>query len=44
MMAVWTPGSYLVREYARHLEEIQATGPDGKASRTVQGAEEPLER
>ena len=31
MMAVWTPGSYLVREYARHLEEIQATGPDGKA-------------
>src|SRR5271166_6274020 len=31
MMAVWTPGSYLVREYARHLEEIQATGPDSKA-------------
>ena len=29
MMAVWTPGSYLVREYARHLEEISATGPDG---------------
>ena len=31
MMAVWTPGSYLVREYARHIEEVQATGPDGKA-------------
>jgi predicted metalloprotease with PDZ domain len=30
MMAVWTPGSYLVREYARHLEEISAKGPDGK--------------
>ena len=22
MMAVWTPGSYLVREYARHLSLI----------------------
>ena len=31
MMAVWTPGSYLVREYARHLEEISAAGPDGAA-------------
>jgi predicted metalloprotease with PDZ domain len=30
MMAVWTPGSYLVREYARHLEDISAQGPDGK--------------
>ncbi len=24
-MAVWTPGSYLVREYARHIEQISAT-------------------
>ena len=31
MMAVWTPGSYLVREYSRHLEEISATGSGGKA-------------
>ena len=31
MMAVWTPGSYLVREYARHLEEIRVAGPDGTA-------------
>jgi hypothetical protein len=23
-MAVWTPGSYLVREYARHVEEFRA--------------------
>jgi predicted metalloprotease with PDZ domain len=30
MMAVWTPGSYLVREYARHLEDVSARGPDGK--------------
>ena len=25
MMAVWTPGSYLVREYARHVEGLTAT-------------------
>lgn len=25
-MPVWTPGSYLVREYARHLQDFQATG------------------
>lgn len=25
-MAVWTPGSYLVREYARHVEGVEATG------------------
>lgn len=30
MMAVWTPGSYLVREYARHLETISALGPAGE--------------
>ncbi|HJK91218.1 MAG TPA: PDZ domain-containing protein [Polyangiaceae bacterium LLY-WYZ-15_(1-7)] len=30
MMAVWTPGSYLVREYARHVE--------GEAARTLDGA------
>jgi predicted metalloprotease with PDZ domain len=30
MMAVWTPGSYLVREFARHVEEISARGTDGK--------------
>jgi predicted metalloprotease with PDZ domain len=29
MMAVWTPGSYLVREFARHVEEIAATGENG---------------
>ena len=23
-MAVWTPGSYLVREYARHVEDVRA--------------------
>ena len=29
MMAVWTPGSYLVREYARHVENLKATTLDG---------------
>ena len=31
MMAVWTPGSYLVREYARNVEAVTATAPDGRA-------------
>ena len=30
MMAVWTPGSYLVREYQRHVEALQAEGPKGE--------------
>ena len=31
MMAVWTPGSYMVREYARNVEAVTAAGPDGRA-------------
>lgn len=34
-MAVWTPGSYLVREYERHVESVTAKGPDGQ-TRAVQ--------
>jgi len=30
MMAVWTPGSYLVREYARNVEALSAVGSDGR--------------
>jgi predicted metalloprotease with PDZ domain len=30
MMAVWTPGSYMVREYARHIEAVTASAPDGR--------------
>ncbi|MFL6258741.1 MAG: M61 family metallopeptidase [Thermoanaerobaculia bacterium] len=30
MMAVWTPGSYLVREYARTVEEVSAATETGK--------------
>jgi predicted metalloprotease with PDZ domain len=29
-MAVWTPGSYLVREYARHVENVTASAPGGE--------------
>ena len=29
MMPTWTPGSYLIREYARHVETISASSPDG---------------
>ena len=43
MMAVWTPGSYLVREYARHLEELSAARPRRKRARTRQDPQEPLE-
>ncbi len=28
-MPAWTPGSYLIREYARNIRTIAATGPDG---------------
>jgi predicted metalloprotease with PDZ domain len=31
MMAVWTPGSYMVREYSRNVEAVTAAGPDGHA-------------
>jgi predicted metalloprotease with PDZ domain len=31
MMAVWTPGSYLVREYARNVDRVAATAPGGGA-------------
>lgn len=30
MMAVWTPGSYLVREFARHVEEVHARDAAGR--------------
>ena len=30
-LPAWTPGSYLIRDYARHVERLQAFGPDGSA-------------
>ena len=32
MMAVWTPGSYLVREFARHVEGVEVLEPAGLAA------------
>lgn len=29
-LPVWTPGSYLVREFSRHLQDLRATGPQGE--------------
>lgn len=29
MMPVWTPGSYLIREYARNIDTVSAATPDG---------------
>jgi predicted metalloprotease with PDZ domain len=30
MMPVWTPGSYLVREFAKNVDQLAATTPDGR--------------
>ncbi|MFN3324331.1 MAG: M61 family metallopeptidase [Bryobacteraceae bacterium] len=30
MMAVWTPGSYLVREFARNVEDVRARTAEGR--------------
>lgn len=30
MMSVWTPGSYLVREFSRHIDQISAKDGQGK--------------
>lgn len=30
-LPVWTPGSYLVREYSRHIDSVAATSSDGTA-------------
>jgi predicted metalloprotease with PDZ domain len=38
MMAVWTPGSYLVREYERHVEGLTARGPAGRTLSAVKPA------
>ena len=30
-MPVWTPGSYLIREYARHVQDMAVKGASGNA-------------
>jgi predicted metalloprotease with PDZ domain len=37
-MAVWTPGSYLVREYERHVEGVTASNPGGLPLTVVKSA------
>jgi predicted metalloprotease with PDZ domain len=37
-MAVWTPGSYLVREYERHVENVVARNPGGTPLTVVKSA------
>jgi predicted metalloprotease with PDZ domain len=32
-MAAWTPGSYLVRDYARHVQDVSAEDEDGRPLR-----------
>jgi predicted metalloprotease with PDZ domain len=31
MMPVWTPGSYMIREYSRNVEDVKASGDNGRA-------------
>jgi len=38
MMAVWTPGSYLVREYSRNVEGVTATGAGGTSLTVTKSA------
>jgi predicted metalloprotease with PDZ domain len=35
MMPVWTPGSYLVREFSRHVENVTAADDSGRPLRVV---------
>jgi predicted metalloprotease with PDZ domain len=35
VMPVWTPGSYLVREYARHVQDFAATDGSGGGARPL---------
>jgi predicted metalloprotease with PDZ domain len=37
-MPVWTPGSYLVREYARNVQDLEVTAPGGRRLRAVKTA------
>lgn len=30
VLPVWTPGSYMVREFSRHVQDVSAQGPDGQ--------------
>ena len=38
MMAVWTPGSYLIREYERNVEGVSAVDPGGRTLQVTKSA------
>src|SRR5262245_23523065 len=38
MMATWTPGSYLIREYGRHVENVAATASSSQPLRVTKTA------
>ena len=44
MMAVWTPGSYLVREYSRNVEAVTAAGARRPRAGRREVRQEPLAR
>ena len=44
MMAVWTPGSYMVREYSRNVEAVTAAGARRPRAGRGEVREEPLAR
>ncbi len=35
VLPVWTPGSYMVREFSRHVRDVSAEGPSGAPLRVV---------
>jgi predicted metalloprotease with PDZ domain len=35
VLPVWTPGSYLVREFSRHIRDVAAEGPSGAPLRVL---------
>ena len=41
MMATWTPGSYLIREYARHVEAVRAATPAGEPLAVAKSSKNP---
>ena len=44
MMAVWNPGSYLIREFARNLEKVEARTSSGVPVDTGEYAQESVAR
>ena len=39
VLPVWTPGSYLVREYPRHVQDVSAVDAQGAVARCGAGGQ-----